>query len=238
MRAYRLTRSKYPAFSGTGSLFANGRWHWAGVPVVYCAESRALAVLEALVHTRKDQIPSDYVFFELVIDDSLIRVLSSREIPVDWREIEPVHARTVGAEWMKSWSSVGLIVPSVVIPDERNLLINPELPDFQSPGSHHRTTAISMGSKTLPLRSRERQPTPDLSRAQTKRVLAFVTSVDALSFHSRSLAASQSHRSLGHSLRTGTKRLDLMIEQNCRLALRFRNALRTADYKILNDIVL
>lgn len=88
MRAYRLTRSKYPAFSGRGSLLANGGWHWAGVPVVYCAESRALAVLEALVHTRKDQIPSDYVFFELVIDDSVVRMLSTHEIPADWRGME------------------------------------------------------------------------------------------------------------------------------------------------------
>ena len=132
MRAYRLTRSKYPAFSGRGSLLANGRWHWAGVPVVYCAESRALAVLEALVHTRKDQIPSDYVFFELVIDDSVVRMLSTHEIPADWRGMEPVEARTIGTEWMKSQSSVGLVVPSVVIPEERNLLINPEPLDFQS----------------------------------------------------------------------------------------------------------
>lgn len=132
MRAYRLTRSKYPAFSGRGSLLANGRWHWAGVPVVYCAESRALAALEALVHTRKDQIPSDYVTFELMIDDSVVRILSTLEVPADWREIEPVQAGTVGTEWMKSQSSAGLVVPSVVIPEERNLLLNPEHPDFQS----------------------------------------------------------------------------------------------------------
>ena len=82
-------------------MFANGRWHWAGVPTVYCAESRALAVLEALVHTRKDQIPADYVFFELDIDDSAVRTLSSSEIPVDWRGNEPEGARTVGTEWIE-----------------------------------------------------------------------------------------------------------------------------------------
>lgn len=130
MRAYRLTRSKYPPFSGRGSLLANGRWHWAGVPAVYCAESRALAVLEALVHTRKDQIPSDYVFFELDIADSAVRTLSTSEIPVDWRRTQPEGARRVGTQWMTSHSSVGLIVPSVVIPEERNLILNAEHPDF------------------------------------------------------------------------------------------------------------
>ena len=131
MRAYRLTRSKYPAFSGRGSLLANGRWHWAGVPMVYCAESRALAVLEALVHTRKDQIPSDYVFFDVVIDDSTTRMLSTHEIPVDWRGLQPRDVRTFGTEWMKNQASVGLVVPSVVIPEECNLLLNPEHPDFK-----------------------------------------------------------------------------------------------------------
>jgi RES domain-containing protein len=130
MRAYRLTRSKYPAFSGRGSLLANGRWHWAGVPAVYCAESRALAVLEALVHTRKDQIPADYVFFELTIDNSAVRMLSIDETPPDWRETEPREARTLGTEWMNSRSSVALAIPSVVIPEERNLLLNPEHADF------------------------------------------------------------------------------------------------------------
>ena len=80
----------------------------------------------------KDQIPSDYGIFELMIDDSVVRILSTLEVPADWREIEPVRARTVGTEWIKSQSSAGLVVPSVVIPEERNLLLNPEHPDFQS----------------------------------------------------------------------------------------------------------
>ena len=130
MRAYRLTRSKYPAFSGRGSLFANGRWHWAGVPMVYCAESRALAVLETLVHTRKDQIPSDYVLFEIVVEASTTRTLSAHDMPVDWRGLEPHNARTLGTEWMTSKLSVGLVVPSVVIPEEHNLLLNAGHPDF------------------------------------------------------------------------------------------------------------
>lgn len=132
MRAYRLTRSKYAAFSGRGSLLANGRWHWAGVPAVYCAESRALAVLEALVHTRKDQIPSDYVFFEVVINDTALHAIGSSQIPPDWRAAEPRGARTFGTEWINSTSSVGLVVPSVVIPEENNVILNPAHPNFSS----------------------------------------------------------------------------------------------------------
>ncbi len=132
MRAYRLTRAKYPAFAGRGSLLANGRWHWAGVPIIYCAESRALAVLETLVHARKDQIPSDYVFYEVILDDSMIEIISRDQVPQDWRAMEPSATRSVGTRWMESRRSLGLVVPSVVIPDERNLLLNPEHPDLTS----------------------------------------------------------------------------------------------------------
>jgi RES domain-containing protein len=70
------------------------------------------------------------VFFEVIIDDLAIRMLSIQEIPVDWRGMEPRQARTLGTEWIKSESSVALVVPSVVIPDERNVLLNPAHPDF------------------------------------------------------------------------------------------------------------
>ena len=132
MRAYRLTRAKYAAFSGTGSILVNGRWHWAGVPMIYCAESRALAVLETLVHARKDQIPSDYVFYEVVVDESGIEAVSSDEAPQGWRATEAAASRTFGTKWMQSRRSLALTVPSVVIPEERNLLLNSEHVAFAS----------------------------------------------------------------------------------------------------------
>ncbi len=130
MRAFRLTRAKYATFSGRGSLLASGRWHWAGVPMIYSAESRALAVLETLVHATKDQIPSDYVFYEIILDDASIERMPLEELPRDWTLAEPTEARTVGSEWMKSRRSAALLVPSVVIPQELNLLLNPEHSEF------------------------------------------------------------------------------------------------------------
>ncbi|MCU1291404.1 MAG: hypothetical protein JWP08_254 [Bryobacterales bacterium] len=130
MRAFRLTRAKYPPFSGRGSLLVSGRWHWAGVPIEYCAESRALAVLETLVHTRKDQIPSDYVFYEVEIIDAQIELVSPDMIPEDWNAVEPVLARDFGTNWVQERRSLGLLVPSVLIEAERNLLLNPEHPGF------------------------------------------------------------------------------------------------------------
>ena len=51
-------------------------------------------------------------------------------MPVDWQTSEPKAARTLGTEWIKSRTSVGLVVSSVVIPEERNLLLNAEHPDL------------------------------------------------------------------------------------------------------------
>jgi RES domain-containing protein len=127
MRAFRLTRSKYPAFSGRGSLLANARWHWAGVPMIYCADSRASAVLETLVHARKDQIPSDYVFYEVDVEEFSIERIPTEALPADWKMSEPSAARYLGTAWIKT---LALVIPSVVIPEEHNLLLNPEHPDF------------------------------------------------------------------------------------------------------------
>jgi len=129
MRAYRLTRAKF-GFSGAGSLRASGRWHWAGVPMIYSADSIALAVLETLVHARKDQIPDDYVFCEIDLEDASVEVVSHHELPEDWTWAEPIDTRTIGTDWMKSRRSVALLVPSVVIQKEQNLLLNPEHLEF------------------------------------------------------------------------------------------------------------
>ena len=130
MRVYRLTRARYTALDGRGSLLASGRWHWAGVPVIYAAESRALAALESLVHTRKDQIPTDYVLLEIEIENSRVESVQDNDLPADWRDPEPQGSRDWGDQWVRSQRSVALAVPSIVIPQERNLLLNASPPDF------------------------------------------------------------------------------------------------------------
>ena len=130
MRAFRLTRAKFAAFSGRGSLLASGRGHWIGDPMIYCADSRALAVLETLVHTRREQIPSDYAFYKVDVEDVSIERATTERLPGDWKAEEPSDARDFGSEWMRSHRSLALLVPSVVSPEEHNLLLNPGHPNF------------------------------------------------------------------------------------------------------------
>jgi RES domain-containing protein len=98
--------------------------------MVYCSQSLALAVLEMLVHTREHQIPPDYVFYEIEIDDAQIEFVSPGMIPKDWSAPEPVLARDFGTEWMQERRSLSLLVPSVKAEAERNLLLNPEHTGF------------------------------------------------------------------------------------------------------------
>jgi RES domain-containing protein len=98
--------------------------------MIYSADSIALAVLETLVHARKDQIPDDYVFYEIDLDDDSVEVAKNRELPADWTSAVPQDARTFGTEWMKSRRSIALLVPSFVIRQELNLLLNAEHSEF------------------------------------------------------------------------------------------------------------
>jgi RES domain-containing protein len=98
--------------------------------MVYTSGSRALAALETLVHLRKDQLPSDYVFFVADIPDVLIEAPPTAALPPDWRDAHPLQARVFGSEWARAGRSLMLAVPSIVIPEEPNYLLNPEHPAF------------------------------------------------------------------------------------------------------------
>lgn len=108
-----------------------GRWHEQGNLVVYTSSSEALAALEVLVNLSSPaQIP-EYVCVKAAIPEELI--LDIRDLgplPSDWTSEEPLLARSRGTDWIADTDSAVLKVPSVVIPREVNLMINPAHPDF------------------------------------------------------------------------------------------------------------
>lgn len=139
----RLTKAKYAQatdtgpFSGYGSLLHAGRWHPKGCPVVYAAESAALALVETLVHVEKaDLLHFDYVAISVTLPDTLydaglIEEPVVADLPVDWQVWPyPMSTQLLGADWFDSCRSVALIVPSAVVPHERNVLLNPLHPRF------------------------------------------------------------------------------------------------------------
>jgi RES domain-containing protein len=134
MRVWRVARQLYSALDGEGARRAGGRWNSPGIPVVYASSTLSLAILELLVHTDPDLIPRDLYGFEIQVPGSLAsETLDLGTLPSNWRDI-PNHpaCRAVGDDWLQRRRQAILGVPSAVVPEELNYLINPAHPDAGS----------------------------------------------------------------------------------------------------------
>jgi RES domain-containing protein len=133
MRIWRLSLARYAAdaFSGRGGMMVAARWHPIGTSLVYTSGSLALAALEFFVNWNRRSAPEPLVAIPVDIPDAVSRIEQKR-MPADWR-LHPVPKSTqkIGAEWIKSGASAILVVPSVIVPQEKNLLLNPNHADFK-----------------------------------------------------------------------------------------------------------
>jgi RES domain-containing protein len=119
------------AFDGEGARLYGGRWNSPGVPMVYSSQHLSLAALELRVHIDKTRMRKLHKCFAFHFEDSLASVFEARRLPPEWRqEPPPPSLQRLGDDWVKTWASVILAVPSAVIPGELNYLINPRHPDF------------------------------------------------------------------------------------------------------------
>jgi RES domain-containing protein len=128
MRAYRIVKARHAldAFSGEGARLYGGRWNHPDVPMVYAAHTRALAALESLVHYAGAERGIAFVSYEIDVPDSLIMRVDSATLPAGWRTGEPASAtQDIGSAWQREGRSAALAVPSVLIPEELCLLLNP-----------------------------------------------------------------------------------------------------------------
>ena len=125
---YRVCRARYARLDGEGARLAGGRWNSPGRAVVYMAESVALAVLENLVHMSRQDFPIGYVCVAAVLPDGL-NIATERDLRLraDPRELT---SQELGDWWIDSKASAVLEVPSAVVADEHNYLLNPAHPDF------------------------------------------------------------------------------------------------------------
>ena len=131
---WRLYRSKYgPGLDGTGGTFAEGRWHAQGNRIVYFGESAAIVVLERLAHIDADLLPADLRlgYFECPEDVSSTHVSNLAALPRNWVESESA-TRQIGTHWLQASASCLLVVPSAILPEESNILLNPQYPGAET----------------------------------------------------------------------------------------------------------
>ncbi len=133
MKLYRIT-SPHHAYDlgGTGARLYGGRWNSVGHPVVYCAGTISLAMLETMANAEPEWLKKPFSLNILNIPDHLhIEKLKVEDLNPDWKNY-PFSPLTVekGDRWLQSKLTPILQVPSAVNPFENNYLINPNHPDF------------------------------------------------------------------------------------------------------------
>jgi RES domain-containing protein len=128
---WRLTKAQYAhtAFDGEGARLYGGRWNSPGRAVVYLAGSLALAALEILVHVKSQRELEGYVKLRVEAPKDVVSEPSA--LPSNWRQGRaPDETRAIGDAWLQAGETLLLRVPSVIIPEESNYLLNPSHPDF------------------------------------------------------------------------------------------------------------
>ena len=134
MQVFRLSRKKYASeLSGIGASKSGNRWNSKGTEIIYCADSRALAMAEVSVHLSLVTLPKDFVMLEINIPKTIvIQVLNKKNLPEDWNEFPHTYkTQKIGDDFIYSKKGCVLKVPSVVVKGDFNYLINPHHKDFK-----------------------------------------------------------------------------------------------------------
>ncbi|MEO7495483.1 MAG: RES family NAD+ phosphorylase [Massilia sp.] len=113
--------------SGEGARVTGGRWNSVGVPLLYCSSSVPLAMLETLCYLQYGSMPLNRFLIRIDIPDEVWmdrQVLSP--LPGGWDAVPAgLTSRLAGDAWVAQGRAALLVVPSVLIPEEENVLINP-----------------------------------------------------------------------------------------------------------------
>jgi RES domain-containing protein len=128
---YRVCTSRHPENAGEGSRLYGGRWNHKGTAVLYCAATVSLCELEILANSAK--LPVDRMLIRAEVPDSLpVLTIRDADLPPDWNDLAaPLSTKDIGTNWVLAKTTTILSVPSVVVPQERNFILNPAHPDFR-----------------------------------------------------------------------------------------------------------
>ena len=134
MRLWRVCARVHAAqaFSGQGAALYGGRWNPPGVSLVYTSRTLSLAALELYVNVEPDEVPGAFVCLESQVPDGVSQErIEATSLPRAWRRCPaPAALQAIGQGWLQRGKTLLLIVPSVVIPEECNVLVNPRHPEF------------------------------------------------------------------------------------------------------------
>jgi len=128
MTVWRITN--HVTLDGLGGLKASARWHTKGRRIVYCAPNPAMALLEMLVQNEVEprNLPASCKLLKIEIPGATSQeAVALSGLPNNWKQ-QPDLTRRIGDAWLAAARTAVLIVPCVIVPETRNMLINPEHP--------------------------------------------------------------------------------------------------------------
>ncbi len=131
---YRVSHKKYISdVSGYGAKVNGGRWNHVGIPIIYTAENISLAILESSILISKKYWKKQYSYLKITIPKATkIQTLMLSDLKKGWRDHPPSdETKNIGFKWFHSKIAI-LKIPSVVVPDENNYIINPNHKDFKN----------------------------------------------------------------------------------------------------------
>jgi RES domain-containing protein len=135
---WRLASNHYPPLTGEGARRAGGRWNSPGLAVVYSSTSLALCLAEALVHL-PGPLPANYHSFRISIPEDAVDYFDVASLKPNWMQ-DQTYTRSLRDEWLKEKRGLALAIPSAVLPESLNMLINP---------SHNRISEVQVVDQGL-----------------------------------------------------------------------------------------
>jgi len=135
MIVYRITKKEHAALDGMGGLYGPGRWHRKGCLVIYASEHASLAAWEKIVHVSSfENLSTNLLLVKIEIPDEIkIQTVPTNVLVKGWDSF-PFCNETVsyGTFFLQKNEYLALKVPSAIIPDEFNIILNPLHPDLHA----------------------------------------------------------------------------------------------------------
>lgn len=155
MLVYRICKQAYATdLSGTGAGLYGGRWNPKGINLVYTAGSTSLACLEYLVHNFHVMMKQEICLSEILVSgNSAIEAVSLNDLPADWqtKSYTPLSTQTIGFNFFHRAKAYALKVPSAIVTNEFNYLLNPFHPDHKQTSIHQQITPFTIDERLFKL---------------------------------------------------------------------------------------
>ena len=132
MLVYRISHCKFiNDLTSTGAALHGGRWNNKGMYILYTAASPSLALLESLAHI-KNVVSQNFCMICLDIPEDNVTAIQAADLPAHWRSFPaPDVLKKLGDNFIHDGTYLAIKLPSAIMPEEQNYLINPAHKEFE-----------------------------------------------------------------------------------------------------------